>query len=70
VTVAGLALASHYLPDLPVPLILGLAAAILGLGAGTTEAVRSRVTPEEAARARELEALHTFPPVVLEPPKP
>lgn len=42
IAAAALALAAHYLGDLPVPLILGLVAAILGLGEG----VRSKVTPD------------------------
>lgn len=36
------ALVAHYLPDLPVPLLLGIVASVLGV---TGEAVRSRVTP-------------------------
>lgn len=41
VVTAVLALVAHYNPDLPSPLILGVAAAVLGVG----EAVRSQVSP-------------------------
>ena len=40
---AGLALLAFYAPALPVPLILGLIATILGVGEG----VRAKVTPTE-----------------------
>lgn len=39
--VAVVALVAHYVEDLPAPLILGLVAAILGVGEG----VRANVTP-------------------------
>jgi hypothetical protein len=41
VVAAALALVAHYVPDLPSPLILALAAALLGVG----ESVRSAVVP-------------------------
>lgn len=41
VVTAVLALVAHYVPDLPVALWAGVAAAILGVG----EVVRSKVTP-------------------------
>jgi hypothetical protein len=41
VVAAALALVAHYVPDLPTPLILALAAALLGVGEG----VRAQVTP-------------------------
>lgn len=43
VAAAALALAAHYFEDLPVALILGLVAALLGVG----EMVRGTVTPEK-----------------------
>lgn len=42
ITSALLALVGHYVPDLPSPLFLGLAAAVLGVGSQVT---RSQVTP-------------------------
>ena len=41
--VAVLALASHYVADLPTPLLLAVVAALLGVG----QAVRGKVTPME-----------------------
>ena len=41
VVAAALALVAHYVPDLPSPLILALAAALLGVG----ESVRASVVP-------------------------
>lgn len=46
---AAIALAAHYVPDLPVALILALVAALLGIGEG----VRSRVTPTARPRLPE-----------------
>ena len=41
--VAVLALVSHYVADLPTPLLLAVVAALLGVG----QAVRGKVTPTE-----------------------
>jgi hypothetical protein len=41
VVVSALALAANYIDNLPIPLILAVVAAILGVGEG----VRSKVTP-------------------------
>jgi predicted branched-subunit amino acid permease len=41
IAAAALALAAYYMPSLPVVLIMGLVAAILGVGEG----VRAQVTP-------------------------
>jgi hypothetical protein len=41
VITAALALVAHYVPDVPTVLVLGLVAAVLGIGEG----VRAAVTP-------------------------
>lgn len=49
IVAAVLAIAAHYSPDIPTPLFLGLAAAVLGVG---SEVTRAAVTP--MAKLREL----------------
>lgn len=51
IAAAVVALVVHYVPDVPGPLVLGLVAALLGVG---EKAVRSAVTPMARVRAPRL----------------